>query len=214
VDHVPGCDLNDTLSPKPQFTQPTGPAKAPSVILRVATWERRLVVKAAWNDGHRFLGRVALASETADASRCHLDHPEPQSRKGFNYRSTGSWLAVWLPDLVSIAKLRSLSAGLNSLLPWVTAPLERLTSVPRGLCAQRAFTGHVTTVLAAAGGCAQGHGITVILSSVAAVRPRKANFVYGATKPGWTPSAGASLTRCTAAACGWYLSGPVSSPAG
>jgi len=57
--------------------------------------------------------------------------------------------------------------------------------VPRGLCAQRAFTGHVTTVLAAAGRMpVQGHGIIVILSSVAAVRPRKANFVYGATKAG------------------------------
>jgi len=45
------------------------------------------------------------------------------------------------------------------------------------------FTGHVTTLLAVAAGMrAQGHGIIVVLSSVAAVRPRKANFVYGATK--------------------------------
>jgi decaprenylphospho-beta-D-erythro-pentofuranosid-2-ulose 2-reductase len=40
-------------------------------------------------------------------------------------------------------------------------------------------------VLAAAGRMrAQGHGIIVILSSAAAIRPRRANFVYGATKAG------------------------------
>ena len=31
---------------------------------------------------------------------------------------------------------------------------------------------------------AQGHGTIVVLSSVAAIRPRKANFVYGAAKAG------------------------------
>jgi decaprenylphospho-beta-D-erythro-pentofuranosid-2-ulose 2-reductase len=47
------------------------------------------------------------------------------------------------------------------------------------------FTGHVTTVLAAAERMrGQGFGVIVILSSVAAVRPRKANFVYGAAKAG------------------------------
>jgi decaprenylphospho-beta-D-erythro-pentofuranosid-2-ulose 2-reductase len=47
------------------------------------------------------------------------------------------------------------------------------------------FTGHVTTMLAAAEHMrAQGRGTIVVLSSVAAVRPRKANPVYGATKAG------------------------------
>ncbi len=47
------------------------------------------------------------------------------------------------------------------------------------------FTGHVTTVLAAAQRMrGQRHGTIVILSSIAAVRPRKANFVYGAAKAG------------------------------
>jgi decaprenylphospho-beta-D-erythro-pentofuranosid-2-ulose 2-reductase len=47
------------------------------------------------------------------------------------------------------------------------------------------FTGHVTTLLAAARRMrAQGHGTIVVLSSVAAVRPRKANMVYGAAKAG------------------------------
>ncbi len=47
------------------------------------------------------------------------------------------------------------------------------------------FTGHVTTLLAAAARLrAQGHGTIVVLSSVAAIRPRRANFVYGAAKAG------------------------------
>jgi decaprenylphospho-beta-D-erythro-pentofuranosid-2-ulose 2-reductase len=47
------------------------------------------------------------------------------------------------------------------------------------------FTGHVTALLAAAARMRrQGHGTIVILSSVAAVRPRRANFVYGSAKAG------------------------------
>ena len=47
------------------------------------------------------------------------------------------------------------------------------------------FTGHVTTLLAFAPVMrAQGSGTIVVLSSVAAVRPRRANFVYGAAKAG------------------------------
>ena len=47
------------------------------------------------------------------------------------------------------------------------------------------FTSHVTTLLGAAAKMrAQGHGTIVVLSSVAAVRPRKANYVYGAAKAG------------------------------
>ncbi|HWF80699.1 MAG TPA: SDR family NAD(P)-dependent oxidoreductase [Streptosporangiaceae bacterium] len=47
------------------------------------------------------------------------------------------------------------------------------------------FTSHVTTVLEAVARMkAQRHGTIVVLSSIAAVRPRKANFVYGAAKAG------------------------------
>jgi decaprenylphospho-beta-D-erythro-pentofuranosid-2-ulose 2-reductase len=47
------------------------------------------------------------------------------------------------------------------------------------------FTGHVTSLLAIAARMrAQGRGTIVVLSSVAAVRPRKANFVYGSAKAG------------------------------
>jgi decaprenylphospho-beta-D-erythro-pentofuranosid-2-ulose 2-reductase len=47
------------------------------------------------------------------------------------------------------------------------------------------FTGHVTTLLACATRMRpQGHGTIVVLSSIAAVRPRRANLVYGASKAG------------------------------
>jgi len=50
---------------------------------------------------------------------------------------------------------------------------------------QTNFTGHVTSLLAIAGHMrARGRGTIVVLSSVAAVRPRKANFVYGSAKAG------------------------------
>ena len=45
------------------------------------------------------------------------------------------------------------------------------------------FTGHVTTLLALAGPMRErGSGTIVVLSSIAAIRPRKFNSVYGATK--------------------------------
>jgi decaprenylphospho-beta-D-erythro-pentofuranosid-2-ulose 2-reductase len=54
-----------------------------------------------------------------------------------------------------------------------------------GLLVETNLTGHVTTLLAAAARLrAQGRGTIVVLSSVAAIRPRRANFVYGAAKAG------------------------------
>jgi decaprenylphospho-beta-D-erythro-pentofuranosid-2-ulose 2-reductase len=54
-----------------------------------------------------------------------------------------------------------------------------------GLLVETNFTGHVTTLLGVAARLrAQGHGTIVVLSSVAAVRPRRVNFVYGAAKAG------------------------------
>lgn len=50
---------------------------------------------------------------------------------------------------------------------------------------QTNFTGHVSTLLAVAAHMrAQGRGTIVVLSSVAAIRPRKANPVYGSAKAG------------------------------
>ncbi len=54
-----------------------------------------------------------------------------------------------------------------------------------GLLVETNFTGHVTTLLAVTARLrAQGRGTIVVLSSVAAIRPRRANFVYGAAKAG------------------------------
>ncbi|WP_280718588.1 SDR family NAD(P)-dependent oxidoreductase [Kitasatospora sp. MAP5-34] len=69
----------------------------------------------------------------------------------------------------------------------ILTPQEVLDRDPAqaGLLVQTNLTGQVTTLLAVAGHLrAQGSGVIVVLSSVAAVRPRKANFVYGATKAG------------------------------
>ncbi len=50
---------------------------------------------------------------------------------------------------------------------------------------QANFSSHVTALLAIAARMREaGHGTIVILSSVAAIRPRRANFVYGAAKAG------------------------------
>ena len=50
---------------------------------------------------------------------------------------------------------------------------------------QTNFTGAVSALLVAAERLrAQGHGTLVVLSSVAAERPRRSNFVYGASKAG------------------------------
>jgi decaprenylphospho-beta-D-erythro-pentofuranosid-2-ulose 2-reductase len=69
----------------------------------------------------------------------------------------------------------------------ILVPQDVLDHDPRqaGLLVETNFTGHVTTLLAAATRMrAQGHGVIVILSSVAAIRPRRANLVYGAAKAG------------------------------
>ncbi|HWG14772.1 MAG TPA: SDR family NAD(P)-dependent oxidoreductase [Streptosporangiaceae bacterium] len=59
------------------------------------------------------------------------------------------------------------------------APAQAATLIGTNL------TGHVTTLLACANRMrAQDHGTIVVLSSIAAVRPRKANLVYGAAKAG------------------------------
>lgn len=69
----------------------------------------------------------------------------------------------------------------------VLIPQDRLDADP-GLAAMLIdtnFTSHVTALLAVAAELrSAGRGLIVILSSVAAVRPRRANFVYGAAKAG------------------------------
>ena len=69
----------------------------------------------------------------------------------------------------------------------VLTPQDRLDSAPdeAGVLIETNFTSHVTALLALTARMrAEGRGTIVILSSVAAIRPRKANFVYGAAKAG------------------------------
>ena len=69
----------------------------------------------------------------------------------------------------------------------ILTPQQQLDHDPvaAGRLVETNFTGHVSTLLAAVARLrAQGHGTVVVLSSVAAIRPRKANFVYGAAKAG------------------------------
>jgi decaprenylphospho-beta-D-erythro-pentofuranosid-2-ulose 2-reductase len=69
----------------------------------------------------------------------------------------------------------------------VLTPQEELDANPALAAAMidTNFTSHVTTLLAAVARMrSQGSGTIVVLSSVAAIRPRKANFVYGAAKAG------------------------------
>ncbi len=69
----------------------------------------------------------------------------------------------------------------------VLTPQDRLDENPgdAAVLIETNFTSHVTALLALTARLrAAGQGTIVILSSVAAIRPRKANFVYGAAKAG------------------------------
>lgn len=69
----------------------------------------------------------------------------------------------------------------------VLTPQDQMDAAPAvaGTLIQTNFTSHVTTLLGVAGRMrSAGQGTIVVLSSVAAVRPRRANFVYGAAKAG------------------------------
>jgi decaprenylphospho-beta-D-erythro-pentofuranosid-2-ulose 2-reductase len=69
----------------------------------------------------------------------------------------------------------------------VLIPQQRLDAEPAAAAAlvDTNLTSHVTALLAVAAELRRaGRGTIVILSSVAAVRPRRANFVYGAAKAG------------------------------
>ena len=89
----------------------------------------------------------------------------------------------------------------------ILTPQETLERDPlqAGLLIETNFTGHVTTLLAAAARMrAQGYGTIVVLSSVAAIRPRKANFVYGAAKAGLDAFArGLGARPASAVGQGW-----------
>jgi decaprenylphospho-beta-D-erythro-pentofuranosid-2-ulose 2-reductase len=87
-----------------------------------------------------------------------------------------------IDELFDLGELDLVISAAGMLIPQV-----ELDTDPRlaGVMMQTNLTGHVTTLLAVAHRMrAQGHGTIVVLSTIAAIRPRKANFVYGAGKAG------------------------------
>jgi len=69
----------------------------------------------------------------------------------------------------------------------VLTPQDQMDAAPDRAASliQTNYTSHVTMLLAVAARMrAAGRGTIVVLSSVAAVRPRRANFVYGSAKAG------------------------------
>jgi decaprenylphospho-beta-D-erythro-pentofuranosid-2-ulose 2-reductase len=109
------------------------------------------------------------------------DLPGPVRTLPFDATATSTHPAL-IQDAFSGGDVDLVISAAGILIPQPT--LDR-DPTQAGLLVQTNFTGHVTTLLAAAGQMrAQGHGTIVILSSVAAVRPRKANYVYGAAKAG------------------------------
>jgi decaprenylphospho-beta-D-erythro-pentofuranosid-2-ulose 2-reductase len=69
----------------------------------------------------------------------------------------------------------------------ILTPQEKLDADPQqaALLIDTNFTSHVTVLLEIAARLREaGRGTIIVLSSVAAIRPRKANFVYGAAKAG------------------------------
>jgi decaprenylphospho-beta-D-erythro-pentofuranosid-2-ulose 2-reductase len=105
-----------------------------------------------------------------DVSVARYDATDPASHQAF----ASSVCADGVPDLVIAA------AGV--LIPQAVAAAD----VPRAAAMITTnFTGHVTTLLPLAAAMrARGRGTIVVLSSVAAIRPRKFNSVYGAAKAG------------------------------
>jgi decaprenylphospho-beta-D-erythro-pentofuranosid-2-ulose 2-reductase len=120
----------------------------------------------------RDLQRLEAAGKTlgCPVTVAAYDAIEAASHQAF----AGQVAAAGLPDLVIAA------AGL--LVPQPDA--ERDVRLAAAMI-ETNFTGHVTTLLALGEAMrARGSGTIVVLSSVAAVRPRKFNSVYGAAKAG------------------------------
>jgi decaprenylphospho-beta-D-erythro-pentofuranosid-2-ulose 2-reductase len=121
----------------------------------------------------RDAGRLEIAGKTLTASRVSAvayDATDVASHQAF----ADSVCADGVPDLVI--------AATGILVPQRSAEADvslAATMIESG------FTGQVTTLLALGSRMAdRGGGTIVVLSSVAAVRPRRFNYVYGAAKAG------------------------------
>lgn len=121
----------------------------------------------------RDVARVEAAGKTLSCrhiSAVAYDAMDAAGHQAF----AGSVCAGGVPDLVIAA------AGVLTPQPSVDADVALAATM-----IETNFTGHVTTLLALGAQMkAKESGTIVVLSSVAAVRPRKFNFVYGAAKAG------------------------------
>lgn len=120
----------------------------------------------------RDLARLEIAGKTLPCKVSAVAYDAMAT--GGHQEFADSVCASGVPDLVIAA------AGV--LIPEPDA--ERDVSLAAAMI-ETNFTGHVTTLLAFGGHMRSlGRGTIVVLSSVAAVRPRKFNAVYGAAKAG------------------------------
>src|ERR1035441_2585994 len=159
---------------------PNGPGLAPRILLLGGTSEIGLAILAALDlkaDAEVILaGRdeQRLAAAGKELSGQVRTVPYDAAEVGGHQAFTDAIFDEGPLDLVISA------AGVLIPQPDLEADIRRAAEM-----IDANFTGHVTTLLAIAARMrAQGRGTIVVLSSVAAVRPRKANFVYGAAKTG------------------------------
>src|ERR1039458_9337974 len=159
---------------------PNGPGLAPRILLLGGTSEIGLAILAALDlkadAGVILAGRdeQRLAAAGKELSGQVRTVPYDAAEVGGHQAFTDAIFDEGPLDLVISA------AGVLIPQPDLEADIRRAAEM-----IDANFTGHVTTLLAIAARMrAQGRGTIVVLSSVAAVRPRKANFVYGAAKTG------------------------------
>ena len=159
-------------------------------MITLATPERVLLVGGTSEIGLAVLGALRLRPDTEvllagrDAGRMTAAAGSLPGRiKTLSYDATDP---VAAEALVSAA----FADGLVDLVisaAGVLTPQDQMDAAPDRAASliQTNYTSHVTMLLAVAARMrAAGRGTIVVLSSVAAVRPRRANFVYGSAKAG------------------------------
>ena len=157
-----------------------GPGYQPRVLLLGGTSEIGLAILAAL--GLPADAEVILAGR--DEQRlvaAGKELPGPVRTVPYDAQDTGSHQA-FVDAVFDAGQVDLVISAAGVLVPQ--ADLERDVRLAAAMI-ETNFTGHVSTLLAVAARMrAQGRGTIVVLSSVAAVRPRKANPVYGSAKAG------------------------------
>jgi decaprenylphospho-beta-D-erythro-pentofuranosid-2-ulose 2-reductase len=159
-------------------------------VITLGTPERVLLVGGTSEIGLAVLGALRLSPDTEvllagrDAGRMTAAAGSLPGRiRTLDYDATDPAAAE---ELVSAA----FADGLVDLVisaAGVLTPQDQMDAAPDRAAAliQTNYTSHVTMLLGVAARMrAAGRGTIVVLSSVAAVRPRRANFVYGSAKAG------------------------------